>query len=79
MNSDTYSQMSDSLAVFMEDVDEYDSDDGGDDDDGGGDDDDADDDDDGKFSTQQSQIIAPTVPVQPSTAPSPHIKKKPMM
>jgi hypothetical protein len=65
MNGDTSSQMSDSLAVFMEDLDEYEYDD--------------DDDDDDEFSTQQSQIITPTIPVQPSSVPSPHIRKKPMV
>lgn len=37
------------------------------------------DDDDEEFSTQQSQMITASIPVQPSPTPSSHIKKKPAM
>jgi hypothetical protein len=79
MNGDTASQMSDSLAVFMEDVDEYDDDDDDEEEEEEEEDDDDDDEADNEFITQQSQIITPTIPVQPLSAPSPNIKRKPMM
>jgi hypothetical protein len=37
------------------------------------------DDDDEEFSTQQSQMIRASIPVQPSPTPLSHIKKKPVM
>jgi hypothetical protein len=37
------------------------------------------DDDDEEFGTQQSQMITASIPVRPSSTPSSHMKKKPVM